>query len=116
MDEFGARIQHSDEPTVRVVPFFYMAEQATYSLMFPLTDLEEGDEVTRDFVEGCSENVVNRSALLLPWTSEFEDKYLPFIGLEQTEPSADYFSVGSILSFSWCRLLNTKMLFLRLIG
>ena len=93
MDEFGSRIQHSDDPTVRLVPFFYMTEQASYSIMFPICDLDESDEITRDFVEGSITDVVSRSALLLPWFQEFSDKYLEYISLEQVEPKPEYFSV-----------------------
>ncbi len=93
MDEFGSRIQHSDDPTVRLVPFFYMNEQASYSVMFPITDLDENDEITRDFIEGSGTDVVSRSALLLPWSEEFSEKYLDYISLEQAEPTLDYFSV-----------------------
>lgn len=91
MDEFGSHIQHSDEPSARVVPFFYLPEQATYSLLFPIVDLEESDEVTRDFVEGSASDVVSQAALLAPWSPVFEQKYLPYISLAQQEPSADYF-------------------------
>lgn len=95
MDEFGSRIQHADTPTVRLVPFFYMPEQATYSIMFPLTKLDEGNEVTRDFVEGCTSDAISRSALLFPWSEEFCEKYLNSISLNQVEPTPDYFSVFS---------------------
>ena len=93
MDEFGCRIQHSDEPKARVVPFFYLNEQAAYSLLFPITDLDEGEEVSRDFVEGCATDVVTRDALLSSWTSSFRKKYLPYLSLHQPEPSAEYFHV-----------------------
>lgn len=94
MDEFGSRIQHSDEPTVRLVPFFYMAEQATYSIMFPVTDLEEHDELTRDFTEGCGADEITKSALLFPWSTEFSEKHLLSINFEQVEPPLEYFSVS----------------------
>lgn len=93
MDEFGSHIQHSDEPTCRLVPFFYLPEQATYSLLFPITDLEEYDAITRDFVEGSAPDVVSQAALLAPWSPVFEQKYLPYISLAQREPGADYFLV-----------------------
>lgn len=62
--------------------------------MFPIKDLEENEEVTRDFVEGSGSDEVNRSALLAPWSSEFYEKFLSSVSLEQAEPSSDYFSVS----------------------
>lgn len=94
MDEFGSRIQHSDTPNARLVPFFYMDEQATYSLLFPIEDLDENDEVTRDFVEGSATDPIQRAALLLPWTKEFTEDYLPSVSLEQEEPAPEYFTVS----------------------
>lgn len=42
MDEFGSRIQHSDEPTVRVIPFCFIPTQTSYSVLFPVQCLEKG--------------------------------------------------------------------------
>lgn len=37
MDEFGARVQHSDgEANVRMVPFISTVDGAAYSLLFPV--------------------------------------------------------------------------------
>ena len=49
MDEFGSRIQHSDEPNVRTVPFISVTPQGpmTFSLLFLLRDLKEGQEIFR---------------------------------------------------------------------
>ena len=94
VDEFGARIQHSSDPSTRLVPFFYLNEQASYSLLFPLSDIEENEEITRDFVEGSSADVVHQAALAFPWSPEFSDKYLKYISYEQIEPRAEYFAVG----------------------
>jgi len=71
-----------------------MSEQATYSIMFPLSDLDENDEVTRDFVEGSATDQISRSALLYPWSEEFSQEFLASVKLEQVEPSPDYFSVS----------------------
>nr|CAH0103372.1 unnamed protein product [Daphnia galeata] len=94
LDEFGSRIQHSDHPSVRLVPFFFISEQSTYSLLFPLNDLDENEEVTRDFVEGSGTDKISRSALLHPWSDEFSQEFLASVNLEQVEPSPDYFSVS----------------------
>ena len=40
--ELGCRIQHSDTPTVRTVPFYYVPTQATYTVLWPLKDLTVG--------------------------------------------------------------------------
>nr|CAB3267355.1 tubulin--tyrosine ligase-like protein 12 [Phallusia mammillata] len=66
LDEFGSRIHHSDEPTVAVVPFFYQPKQVSFSIMWPLTDLEYGDELTRDYAL-YEKDPVLRQCRLLPW-------------------------------------------------
>jgi hypothetical protein len=58
-----------------------------------LNDLDENEEVTRDFVEGSGTDKISRSALLHPWSEEFSQEFLTSVNLEQVEPSPDYFSV-----------------------
>ncbi|XP_053112679.1 tubulin--tyrosine ligase-like protein 12 [Hemicordylus capensis] len=66
MDEFGSRIQHSDEPTFATAPLFYMPQQIAYTVLWPLRDLDTGEEVTRDFAYGESDRLI-RKCRLLPW-------------------------------------------------
>ena len=42
MDEFGSRIQHSDTPTFKLVPFMFGVQQMAFTIMWPLQDLEDG--------------------------------------------------------------------------
>lgn len=44
MDEFGSRIQHSDQPSFAAAPLFYMPQQIAYTVLWPLRDLETGGE------------------------------------------------------------------------
>ena len=44
MDELGSRVQHDDDPTVRMVPFFYGPKKCAFTLMWPIKDLDEGGE------------------------------------------------------------------------
>ncbi|XP_036617053.1 tubulin--tyrosine ligase-like protein 12 [Trichosurus vulpecula] len=66
MDEFGSRIQHSDEPSFATAPLFYMPQQIAYTVLWPLRDLETGEEVTRDFAYGEMDQLI-RKCVLLPW-------------------------------------------------
>jgi len=66
MDEFGSRIQHSDTPSFATTPFFYMPQQVAYTLLWPLRDLDTGEEVTRDFAYGEADPLI-RKCMLLPW-------------------------------------------------
>uniref|UniRef100_F6W449 Tubulin tyrosine ligase like 12 n=1 Tax=Macaca mulatta TaxID=9544 RepID=F6W449_MACMU len=66
MDEFGSRIQHADVPSFATAPFFYMPQQLAYTLLWPLRDLDTGEEVTRDFAHGETDPLI-RKCMLLPW-------------------------------------------------
>ncbi|XP_062861455.1 tubulin--tyrosine ligase-like protein 12 [Trichomycterus rosablanca] len=66
MDEFGSCIQHSSQPSCCVAPLFYSPQQIAYSVLWPLQDLENGDEVTRDYTYGEPNSLV-RKCRLLPW-------------------------------------------------
>lgn len=92
MDELGSGINHSDAPNCRVVPFVHVPEGITYSLLFPIRNCDEGDQVTRDFVEGNALNAQERNALLLPWRcNDFTA-----VDFTQSEPDAEYFLTGHI--------------------
>lgn len=91
MDELGSAIEHSDNPNFRIVPFIYLAEQMTYSLLFPIKDSEHSEIVSRDFVENVTDPE-KRQALLLPWV------YTPFdqIDFAHIKPDSSYFLSGHI--------------------
>ncbi|GLV42208.1 Tubulin tyrosine ligase-like 12 [Carabus blaptoides fortunei] len=91
MDELGSAINHSNTPNFRAVPLFYSAEQLTYTVMFPIKDVEFGEQVTRDFVESISDETT-RKAQLMPWIkSDFTD-----VDFTQIEPDELYFLEGHI--------------------
>lgn len=92
MDEVGSAINHSNEPNFRTVPFLYLNDGVTYTLLFPLKNIKNEEQVTRDFVEGQTHNEDKRRALLLPWV----DDDFTFPSFEQSEPSEDYFLTGHI--------------------
>ncbi|XP_035778942.1 tubulin--tyrosine ligase-like protein 12 [Anopheles albimanus] len=92
MDEVGSAVLHGDSPNCRIVPFMHIAEGITYSLLFPIEDIDEGDTLYRDFVEGVPSDVKERDALLLPW------RYCSFVkeDFSQSEPSKEYFLAGHV--------------------
>lgn len=51
LDELGSRIQHSDEPSIKMVPFFYTANKTALSIFWLLQDLDaEGLLLTRPYL------------------------------------------------------------------
>uniref|UniRef100_A0A3Q1JTD7 Tubulin--tyrosine ligase-like protein 12 SET-like domain-containing protein n=1 Tax=Anabas testudineus TaxID=64144 RepID=A0A3Q1JTD7_ANATE len=95
MDEFGSQVQHSDQPSCGMAPFFYIQGQLAYTVLWPLRDLEEGVEVTRDYTYGET-NALVRQCRLLPWipvdlegvssaTTEPQDSYYETIARENKE-------------------------------
>ncbi|XP_011301933.1 tubulin--tyrosine ligase-like protein 12 [Fopius arisanus] len=90
MDEVGSAINHSDSPNFRVIPFLHLTEGITYSLLFPVNDVDVNEEVTRDFIENQTNDSKLRKALLIPWIdADFSRE--DFL---QTEPGDDYFMSG----------------------
>ncbi|XP_051166610.1 tubulin--tyrosine ligase-like protein 12 [Leptopilina boulardi] len=87
MDEVGSSINHSDEPNFRIVPFYHASENMNYTLLFPIKNVKSGDEVTRNFIEGQTNDADKHRALLLPWR---DDNFLEE-NFEQTEPDENYF-------------------------
>ncbi|XP_027007531.2 tubulin--tyrosine ligase-like protein 12 [Tachysurus fulvidraco] len=66
MDEFGSHVQHSSQPSCCMAPLFYAPQQIAYSVLWTLQDLENGDEVTRDYCYGEPDSLV-RKCRLFPW-------------------------------------------------
>lgn len=91
MDEFGSRIMHSDTPTFKMAPFMFGPHQIAYSIIWPVRDLENGEEVTRDYIPNI-QHPGRRKAMLLPWIPcDFRD-----ISFEQPEPDSSFFSAHRI--------------------
>lgn len=92
MDEVGSAVGHSDEPNFRLVPFLHLNSQTTFSLLFPIKDVECGDQVMTDYVEYVNKGADERKVLLLPW------KHLDLSkeSFLQCEPSNEYFLAGHI--------------------
>ena len=42
LDEFGSSIQHSDQPSFAMVPFYYVPKQEACSVIWPLRDIAYG--------------------------------------------------------------------------
>lgn len=93
LDELGSGITHSDNPNFRAVPFINVSDQMTYTLLFPIENVEQGDIVTRNFVEGSYSNELQREAMLIPW-KHYDHFYEDF---SQDEPDSDYFIEGHIV-------------------
>ncbi|XP_065183751.1 tubulin--tyrosine ligase-like protein 12 [Sycon ciliatum] len=66
LDEFGSRIQHSDTPTFKMAPLLFGPDRVGYTLMWPLCDVDVGDEATVDYAFGVESDMA-RAARLAPW-------------------------------------------------
>ncbi|XP_044746437.1 tubulin--tyrosine ligase-like protein 12 [Coccinella septempunctata] len=90
MDEIGSALIHNNEPNCRIVPFYFSNEQITYSILFPLEDIDEDEFLYRDFAEGV-QNEQDKNVLLLPWRrSDIHYSLIP------RKPTVEYFLEGHI--------------------
>ncbi|KAI4377813.1 hypothetical protein MLD38_015387 [Melastoma candidum] len=98
MDELGSALRHSDEPNFMVAPFLYMPEgklasAVSYSLLWPIKNVAQGEECTRDFLHGIGEDK-QRSARLTAWFHTPEsyfiqlyEKYIQALESRRISPS-----------------------------
>ncbi|ESO84257.1 hypothetical protein LOTGIDRAFT_205898 [Lottia gigantea] len=86
MDEFGSKIQHSDNPTFKMEPFFFSYQNISFTLLWPIVDSKKGDDVTRNYVENTSDPLIQK-AKLIPWRYE----NMTTINCKQEEPDDSYF-------------------------
>lgn len=93
LDEVGSGITHSDNPNFRAVPFINVPDQMTYTLLFPIENVDESDPITRNFVEGHYSDPLQREAMLIPW-KQYEYFYEDYT---QQEPNSNYFLEGHIV-------------------
>lgn len=103
LDELGSGITHSDSPNFRTIPFINVPDQMTYTLLFPIQNVEEGDLITRNFVEGQYSETLQREAMLIPWKhyDHFNEDFV------QEEPHPNYFLEGHLVeSLPDLELLN----------
>merc|ERR1711894_323647 len=93
VDEFAARIQHSDDPNFRMGPFISLLDNCAYSLLFPISDCAKDEEITRDYLEGIeAQNDQNRESLKNIWMEvDMTDE-----DWHQVEPDEEYFLSGRI--------------------
>ena len=65
MQEFGSWLRHSDEPNFRCGAFADLVTNKKYFIMFPIKDVEPGEECTRDHC--LVTHSAERSARLVSW-------------------------------------------------
>eukprot|EP00850_Spirogloea_muscicola_P018426 SM000168S02625 [mRNA] locus=s168:228587:233551:+ [translate_table: standard] len=71
MDEFGSAFRHSNSPNFKFAPFMFFPDGTlksaiSYSLVWPIKNVQPQEECTRDFLPGVGEEE-QRSARLTAW-------------------------------------------------
>lgn len=80
MDEVGTAMRHSDQPNFAVHPFIFSPNNKldehtiTYSIAWPIHDIDEGEIIYRDFLKGIDESKF-RSARLSVWFNTPEEYF-----------------------------------------
>ena len=80
-DELGSCIPHSDTPNVKLIPFLYAPNNKlddkviSYTLLWPTKEINEGDTLTRDYLNGLKEEK-QRSTRMAAWYRLPESKYI----------------------------------------
>ncbi|XP_030538413.1 tubulin--tyrosine ligase-like protein 12 isoform X1 [Rhodamnia argentea] len=110
MDELGSALRHSDEPNFMVAPFLYMPEgnlasAVSYSLLWPIQNVQQGDECTRDYLYGIGEDK-QRSARLTAWFHTPENYFIKEYEKHSKELESRSFTPPSVMSSATKSLLE----------
>jgi len=73
MDEIGSAVWHSDTPNVKTCPFLFVDDKSqlvSYTLLWPIKDLQAGEVITRDYVPAGGFTVEQRHAYLCAWVRD----------------------------------------------
>jgi tubulin--tyrosine ligase-like protein 12 len=54
MDQLGISIQHDQDQNVKMAPFYYYPTQETFTLLWPVKDIEAEEQIKRDFLHGMT--------------------------------------------------------------
>uniref|UniRef100_A0AC35UBL9 Tubulin--tyrosine ligase-like protein 12 n=1 Tax=Rhabditophanes sp. KR3021 TaxID=114890 RepID=A0AC35UBL9_9BILA len=95
-DEFGSAIGHSNDPNCRIVPLFHPGFGYAISLVFPIKDIGDDEELTRDYVniEFATKHPHWKNILLKVWE---EDKSLDEVLTQKRHQiTEEYFLLGRI--------------------
>ena len=92
MDELGSRIKHSEEPNVKLAPFFHIQKQFAVNLMWPVVDeIPPETVITRDVTFGetsCQKRAARLS--ILPESDDFDRSLLRMDECDKINPYKMY--------------------------
>jgi len=71
-DELGSRIEHDADPNFGCIPLFFAPEQAAYTIAWPIKDIQEGEVLTRDMLNGADNETGQRAVRELVWLDDTE--------------------------------------------
>lgn len=92
MDEFGSAVGQDDTPNVRIVPFVYVTTGEVFSLLYVTRDIEPGDMIVRDWIDGSTVNSDERLAALYAW----KPNRFTRVDFTQFEPDPSYFNPRTV--------------------
>lgn len=92
MDDFGCRVRHSASPNVRIVPFIFLPQNCTYSIMFLTKPVVTDEEISMDWAANVitAQNPEWRKYVESPWApKDFSaESMVPAL------PTLEYFTSG----------------------
>lgn len=111
MDEVGSALMQNCSPNCRVLPFFYVNNSTTYSILFPIENILEDDFLSIDYSEGITDENQRKAFLYLWFKEDLDCSIIP------EKPDNEYFFSGHIketlpllLNFKERKSLNREKL------
>ncbi|KAI8969705.1 tubulin-tyrosine ligase family-domain-containing protein [Pilobolus umbonatus] len=77
LDEVGSAICHSSRPNIRCVPFIFSPSMIPYTVVFPIEDIQPGEQLVADFVPKSITRDQDRQAYLHAYKKRSVDPVQP---------------------------------------